>query len=158
VHDGEALGDGDGDGRCSHGFFRRLVSGLGLVLGFSQLCVCVCVCVSLSLSLSIFCRNGHLNQHYHQVQAKYKHPIKLWSSWWSGLCVWNRTQVCLSSFSPFPNYPNFFSSELSGVLDFYTEHASHHHHGSKVFLLPEFGPGVRSFWVLRYRVHGVHGS
>jgi hypothetical protein len=78
VHDGEALGDGDGDGRCSHGLFRRLVSGLGLVLGFSQLCVCVCVCVSLSLSLS--CRNGNLNLHYHQVQAKYKHPIKLWSS------------------------------------------------------------------------------
>jgi len=50
---------------------------------------------------------------------------------------------------------NFFFSELSGVLDFYTEHASHHHyHESKVFLLPEFGPGIRSFWVLRYRVHG----
>jgi len=76
VHDGEALGDGDGDGRCSHGLFRRLVSGLGLVLGFSQLCVCVCVCLSLSLC----CRNGSLNLHYHQVQAKYKHPIKLWSS------------------------------------------------------------------------------
>jgi len=75
VHDGEALGDGDGDGRCSHGLFRRLVSGLGLVLGFSQLCVCVCV----SLSLSLCCRNGNLNLHYHQVQAKYKHPIKLWS-------------------------------------------------------------------------------
>jgi hypothetical protein len=53
VHDGEALGDGDGDGRCSHGLFRRLVSGLGLVLGFSQLCVCVCVCVCVSLSLSL---------------------------------------------------------------------------------------------------------
>ncbi len=52
MHDGEALGDSDGDGRGSHGFFRRLVSGLGLVLGFSQLCVCVCV--SLSLSLSIY--------------------------------------------------------------------------------------------------------
>jgi len=75
VHDGEALGDGDADGRCSHGLFRRLVSGLGLVLGFSQLCVCVCV----SLSLSLCCRNGNLNLHYHQVQAKYKHPIKLWS-------------------------------------------------------------------------------
>jgi hypothetical protein len=47
VHDGEALGVGDGDGRCSHGFFRRLVSGLGVVLGFSQFCVCVCVCVSV---------------------------------------------------------------------------------------------------------------
>jgi hypothetical protein len=54
--------------------------------------------------------------------------------------------------------PNFFFPELGGVLDFYTEHASHHHHGSKVFLLPEFGPGIWSFWVLRYRVHGVYGS
>ncbi len=43
MHDGEALGVGDGDGCWSHGFFRRLVSGLGLVLGFSQFCVCVCV-------------------------------------------------------------------------------------------------------------------
>jgi hypothetical protein len=156
VHDGEALGYGDGDGRCSHGFFRRLVSGLGLVLGFSQLCVCVCVSLSLSLSLSFAgmeiststttkCR---LNR---SIQSSFGVPDD--PDYVFGIAP---KYVCRLSLH-FP-ITQFIFSELSGVLDFYTEHASHHHHGSKVFLLAEFGPGIRSFWVLRYRVHGVHGS
>jgi hypothetical protein len=139
VHDREALGVGDGDGRCSHGFFRRLVSGLGLVLGFSQFCVCVCVCfagMEISTSTTTKCR---LNT---SIQSSFGVPDD--PDYVFGIAPKYDCRLSLH----FP-ITQFIFSGLSGVLDFDTEHASHHHHGSKVFLLPEFGPGIRSFWVLR---------